>query len=130
MDWSSPTQESALYCAVHYNSKKVVKQLLSYGADLNAEGGIYGTPLQLAVVRDRSLVAKLLDEGADPNASSSGRFGNSLQAAAFFAYLKATKLLLKKELSLTWSAVCLAPLCWQRPGFPAIACLLSAVSFE
>ena len=48
---------------------QVIQLLLDYGADVNAQGGIYGNALQAAAYLENSqIVQMLLDHGADVNA--------------------------------------------------------------
>ena len=54
--------------------------VLEKGADVNAQGGEYGTALQAASAnRDLDIVRLLLDKGADINARG-GKYGTALQA--------------------------------------------------
>ncbi|CAH0017361.1 unnamed protein product [Clonostachys rhizophaga] len=54
--------------------------LIDKGVNVNAHGGEYGSPLQLACYKQqKSFVELLLNRGADPNAQG-GRYGNALQA--------------------------------------------------
>ena len=47
----------------------IVKMLIESGADVNAQGGIYGTALQIASERGSEAIVKMLIEsGADVNA--------------------------------------------------------------
>ncbi|KAK3351875.1 LOW QUALITY PROTEIN: ankyrin repeat-containing domain protein [Neurospora tetraspora] len=56
--------------------------LLQHGADVNAQGGLYGTALQAAAIyRQEEIVELLLKYGADVNAQG-GIYGTALQAAA------------------------------------------------
>ncbi|KAL6814616.1 hypothetical protein V8C40DRAFT_107231 [Trichoderma camerunense] len=55
--------------------------LLGKGADINAQGGIFGNALQVAIVKKEDTIAiELLEKGADVNLGG-GFFGNVLQAA-------------------------------------------------
>ncbi|KAJ7439526.1 ankyrin repeat-containing domain protein, partial [Mycena galericulata] len=59
-----------------------VQMLLDNGADINTQGGEYGTALQMAsVYGHREIVQMLLDNGADVNARG-GRYGMALRAAS------------------------------------------------
>ncbi|GAB1312302.1 Ankyrin repeat-containing domain protein [Madurella fahalii] len=61
----------------------IVEILLEKGADVNAQGGYYGTALQAAASEgDNDIVEILLEKGADVNAQG-GEYGTALQAAAF-----------------------------------------------
>ncbi|SLM40588.1 P-loop containing nucleoside triphosphate hydrolase, partial [Lasallia pustulata] len=64
---------------------ELVQLLLKNGADVNAQGGIYGNALQAASWGGHeSVVQLLLKNGADVNAQG-GHFGNALPAAALQA---------------------------------------------
>jgi hypothetical protein len=77
--------------------RKAVKLLLDKGADLNAQGGLYGNALQAASARGHKQVVKLLlDKGADLNAQG-GDYGNALQAASLGGHEQVVKLLLDKD---------------------------------
>ncbi|KAL2126120.1 hypothetical protein VTI74DRAFT_1646 [Chaetomium olivicolor] len=57
--------------------------LLEKGADVNAQGGLYGTALQMAIAAPEGkeeIVAMLLEKGADVNAQD-GLYGTALQMA-------------------------------------------------
>ncbi|KAL5090457.1 hypothetical protein Trisim1_004354 [Trichoderma cf. simile WF8] len=80
---------TALQVACHEGTIEVVRFLLGCGADVNAEGGQYGTPLQAAAARrlyrgssdeEQRLILKLLiNEGADIDQNC----GAALRTAAF-----------------------------------------------
>lgn len=60
---------------IHFASLLIEKEV-----DVNAQGGEYCSPLQMACYKQqKSFVEFLLDRGADPNAQG-GRYGNALQA--------------------------------------------------
>ncbi|KAF3183773.1 hypothetical protein TWF225_006229 [Orbilia oligospora] len=72
-----------------YTVRNVIKMILGTGANVNAQGGRYGSALQAAVISVASgdlpigagdIVAILLMAGADVNAQC-GPYGNALQAA-------------------------------------------------
>ena len=87
---------SALYYAALGGLVNAVKCLLSRGADVNAQGGQHGNPLQAASFSGLKQVVKLLlDKGADVNAQG-GNDGNALQAAAVIGHEQVVKLLLDK----------------------------------
>jgi len=68
--------------AAREGNMAIVRILLESGADINAEGGEYGRPLQSAANWGRVRVAQLLlERGADVNAKE-GRYGFALNAAA------------------------------------------------
>ncbi|EIM82246.1 uncharacterized protein STEHIDRAFT_160801 [Stereum hirsutum FP-91666 SS1] len=71
-----------LYYAARAGFVRVSKKLLENGADVSAQGGVYGNALQAASVGGHSaVVQQLLENGADVNAQG-GRYGNALQAAS------------------------------------------------
>jgi hypothetical protein len=60
--------------------------LLEYGADVNAQGGLYGTALQAASCGGHDgVVQRLLENGADVN-SRGGLHGTALQAASTWGH--------------------------------------------
>jgi ankyrin repeat protein len=70
--------------------------LLDKGADVNAQGGLYGNALQAASSRGHETVVRLLlDKGADVNVQG-GHFGNALQAASERGHEAVVRLLLDK----------------------------------
>jgi ankyrin repeat protein len=55
--------------------------LVEHGADVNAQGGYYGSALQAAVTKGKGMIVRyLVVQGADVNAQG-GRYGNSLYVA-------------------------------------------------
>ncbi|KAI1742781.1 ankyrin repeat-containing domain protein [Xylaria scruposa] len=87
IDSQSNTGETALHKAAadsSYGSEQF-RLLLDMGANVNAEGGEYGYPLQAACTnsRNKSKVELLLSKGADIKAQG-GKYGNALQAACYF----------------------------------------------
>ncbi|KAI1212174.1 uncharacterized protein F4807DRAFT_361418 [Annulohypoxylon truncatum] len=71
-----------------------VQRLLIEGADLGAQGGLYGNALQAASYKGHINVANLLvDYGADINAEG-GKFGNALQAAVTKRHANIVRMLL------------------------------------
>lgn len=75
---------------------RIIKMLVENGASVNAQGGLYGNPLQAAASRWKSLelVQFLVEKGAIINAQG-GHFGYSLQAAAWEGELDVVKFLLE-----------------------------------
>ncbi|KAI9763081.1 MAG: hypothetical protein M1840_000928 [Geoglossum simile] len=72
---------------------QLIHMLINKGADINAQGGYYGNPLQAALARSLGeLAPMLLEKGADVNASG-GQFGHPLQAAARYASPRTVQLL-------------------------------------
>ncbi|KAK3346555.1 ankyrin repeat-containing domain protein [Lasiosphaeria hispida] len=71
-----------LYMTAVHGYGSLVKSLLGDGADIDAQGGLYGMALQAAAGEgNKEIVAMLLDKGADVNAPG-GPYGTALQAAA------------------------------------------------
>ena len=104
MPWEAPDFDRTLaeipgplYTASSSGLAEIVDLLLlKAGADVNAEGGSYGTALQAAAARghDRT-VELLLDRGADINAEG-GYYGTALQAASVEGCEKIVELLLNR----------------------------------
>jgi ankyrin repeat protein len=70
--------------------------LLHKGADVNAQGGFYGSALQAASAQGRlKVVEMLLQKGADVNAQC-GHYGNALQAASVEEREEVVEMLLQK----------------------------------
>ncbi|RMZ80134.1 hypothetical protein DV736_g6675, partial [Chaetothyriales sp. CBS 134916] len=85
---------TALYYASLLGLEIAVKQILSTGADINAQGGYYGNALQAASWRGHEKVVQMLiDAGADVNAQR-GKYGNALQAASEGGYEKMVQMLM------------------------------------
>jgi ankyrin repeat protein len=75
--------------------EKVVRLLLERGAEVNAQGGHYGSALQAASYSGHDHIVQLLVErGAKVNAQG-GRYGNALQAASVNGHDKVVQLLLE-----------------------------------
>lgn len=92
----SPANEppSALYYASYEGFVNTVTYLLDKGADVNAEGGIYGTALQAASVRGHEKIVRLLlEKGADVNAQAKDS-DTALQMASVNGHEKIVRLLL------------------------------------
>lgn len=88
---------SPLYYASLEGLFTIVRQLLEKGADINAQGGLYGTALQAASLdRDSSIVQRLLEKEANVNAQG-GLYGTALQAASVHGPDSTIQLLLEKE---------------------------------
>ncbi|PNP74098.1 hypothetical protein FNYG_12562 [Fusarium nygamai] len=91
-----PPRASRLYYACLGGLSWAARDLISEGADVNAQGGEYGNALQAASYLNRQEVVQLLlDEGADVNAQG-GEYGNALQAASYEGNLEVVQLLLHK----------------------------------
>jgi len=74
---------TALYYASMAGLFWEVVSLLENGADINAQGGCFGSPLQAAATKGyENIVAVLLDKGVDVNAQGGDDCGRALQAAS------------------------------------------------
>jgi ankyrin repeat protein len=72
----------ALQCAAQSGNLNITQLLLNSGANVNAEGGYFGTALSAAATHSHhDIVQLLLDYGANIN-TNCGVYGNALQAAA------------------------------------------------
>ena len=93
----SPTSPGApLYYASLGGLGKSVKLLVDKGADVNAQGGFYGTALQAASGGGyEEIVQLLVDKGADVNAQG-GEYGNALQVASEGGHKQIVRLLVDK----------------------------------
>ncbi|CAG9955408.1 unnamed protein product [Clonostachys rosea f. rosea IK726] len=70
--------------------------LLQKGADINAQGGKYGTALQAALAEGYLEIAEMLiQKGADVNAQG-GKYGNALQAASARGHPEIAQVLIQK----------------------------------
>ncbi|KAL2706137.1 hypothetical protein AAEP93_001387 [Penicillium crustosum] len=75
-------------------NEKAVQTLLYHGAEVNIQGGRFGTALQATSCEGHEKVVQiLLDQGADINAQG-GRYSNALQAAAQGGHEKVVQILL------------------------------------
>jgi hypothetical protein len=84
----------ALYYASLLGLQTVVQMLLDAGADVNAQGGMYGSALQAASAGGyEKVVQMLLDAGADVNAQG-GWFSVALQTASLYGHEKVVQMLL------------------------------------
>ncbi|KAK4220523.1 hypothetical protein QBC38DRAFT_540511 [Podospora fimiseda] len=96
VDDPGPPQGSRLYYACFAGLIAPVRDLIGKGANVNAQGGYYGNPLQAASSGGHQEIVKLLlDKGADVNAQG-GRYGNALQGASYEGHQEIVKLLLDK----------------------------------
>ncbi|KAK2757302.1 hypothetical protein FQN54_004816 [Arachnomyces sp. PD_36] len=77
---------------------KIIRLLLHYGADINAQEHILGTPIEAASSAGFvDVIHLLLDHGADVNSQSSeGKYGNALQAASAKCHQEVVQLLLDR----------------------------------
>ncbi|KAH7461581.1 hypothetical protein FOMA001_g19091 [Fusarium oxysporum f. sp. matthiolae] len=112
---------SRLYYACLGGLSWAARDLISEGADVNAEGGVYGNALQAASSRGNlEIVQLLLDEGADFNAQG-GEYGNPLQAASYEGDLEVIQLLLDNGADVNAQTLQVA----SRGGNPEIVQLLN-----
>jgi len=78
-------QRTPLHMAAMYNSVEVVRQLLKYGAQVDARAQDGWTPLLKAVLLSHHEIAEvLLEAGADPNARVDHSF-NAIQCALIYS---------------------------------------------
>ncbi|KAM0369148.1 hypothetical protein ACHAPY_011168 [Fusarium culmorum] len=91
-----PPGASRLYYACLAGLAGAARDLMTEGANVNAQGGEYGNALQAASLNGNLRVVQLLlDNGADVNAED-GKYGNALQAASYKSNLEVVQLLLDK----------------------------------
>ncbi|EXA53641.1 hypothetical protein FOVG_01379 [Fusarium oxysporum f. sp. pisi HDV247] len=82
VDDPGPPRASRLYYACFCGLARSAKDLMAEGADIDVQGGRYGTALQAASSEGHpEIVQLLLDKGADVNAQG-GECDNALQAAS------------------------------------------------
>ena len=87
---------SPLYYASLAGLIEPVRLLLEKGADVNAQGGVYGSALQAALSGGHDqIVQRLLEKGADVNAQG-GYYGSTLQAASYQGHDQIVQRLLEK----------------------------------
>lgn len=81
MDWDEKNDQGAsgLYLAARFGHIEVVRFLLRKGANPNAKGGAYGTPLQAASFTGHAAIVQVLLE-ADADVFLTGAFDNAFQA--------------------------------------------------
>ncbi|KAJ6572468.1 hypothetical protein DFH09DRAFT_1312757 [Mycena vulgaris] len=92
---SGPQNGSTLYWAAKLGFLRIMQLLLEHGADVNTQGGWYGTALQVASAYGFvDLVRLLFQHGADVNAQG-GENGTALQVALEHGHLDLARLLLE-----------------------------------
>ncbi|KAI0104640.1 ankyrin repeat and SOCS box protein 7 [Nemania sp. FL0031] len=96
---SLPTMSLSLQNPLYYASllgiEEIVKWLEDEGLDCNCKGGLYGFPLQAAVVgKHVAIVKHLINRSADVN-SKGGHFTTALMAAASVATPEITNILIE-----------------------------------
>jgi hypothetical protein len=102
--WEGPNLKKSLdsvpmplYFAAMLGFSTTTRLLLDKGAEVNAQGGVYGNALQAASYRGHEQVVKiLLNKGAEVNAQQGGDYGSALQAASWGGYEQVVKILLDK----------------------------------
>jgi hypothetical protein len=86
-----------LYYAALYGLGEVTRLLLDAGADINAQGGFYGSALQAASEGGHEAVVRLLlDKDADVNIQG-GQFGSALHAASWGGHEAVVRLLVDRD---------------------------------
>ena len=89
--------DAPLILAASQGHCEMVKMLLDNKADVNAQGGYYGSALQAASARGHEQVVKmLLDDKADVNAQG-GYYCSALQAASARGHEQVVKMLLDNK---------------------------------
>ncbi|KAF7136844.1 hypothetical protein CNMCM5793_006414 [Aspergillus hiratsukae] len=87
---------SPLYYASFAGLRRTIELLLEKGADVNAQGGLYGNALQAACVEGhKEVVQLLLENGAEVNVQDGGYYGNALHAACVEGHKEVAQLLLE-----------------------------------
>uniref|UniRef100_A0A0D2YEN9 NACHT domain-containing protein n=1 Tax=Fusarium oxysporum (strain Fo5176) TaxID=660025 RepID=A0A0D2YEN9_FUSOF len=95
-DEPGPPRAPRLYYACLAGLTGAARDLMTEGADVNAQSGEYGNALQAASFNGNLRVVQLLlDKGADVNVEG-GKYGNALQAASSRGHLEVVQLLLDK----------------------------------
>jgi len=91
--------------------------LIESGAQVNAEGGFYGSALQAACVSGyKTMAAMLIDRGADVNVKS-GHYGTAVGAAAYTGKTDIVKLILAHDPTNQYLDLCnRSPLMWAARG--------------
>lgn len=87
---------TVLQMAASNGDTEVLKQIIEYGAEVNAIDGTYGTALKVAATfGHKEIVEMLLDSGADINLNA-GYNGTALRAAAIKGHQKVVELLIER----------------------------------
>jgi len=89
---------NALQAACSKGRREAVELLLDEGANVNAQGGLHGNPLQAAAraYGGIMMIEQLIEKGAEVNAQG-GEYKNALQAAAYNGYIYVVQELLKND---------------------------------
>ncbi|KAL3422946.1 Ankyrin repeat domain-containing protein 50-like protein 3 [Phlyctema vagabunda] len=97
VDEADDDGQTALNWAAQFGHQKIVGLLLDHQADINIQGGEYGTALQAASAEGhKDIVQLLLDHQADINIQG-GEYGTALQAASARGYKDIVQLLLDHQ---------------------------------
>jgi hypothetical protein len=89
--------QTLLYLAAKNGHYLTAKLLIDEGAEVNAQGGPYGTALQAASYSGHGAVVKLLiEQGAEVNAQGGLYYGTALQAASYSGHGAVVKLLIEQ----------------------------------
>ncbi|KZL72745.1 hypothetical protein CT0861_12089, partial [Colletotrichum tofieldiae] len=92
-------QPSCVYFACFKGLTETAKHLILRGAEVNGQGGYYGTALQAASFEGhKQIVQMLLDNGADVN-TEGGRHRTALEAASLKGHKEIVQMLLDKGAS-------------------------------
>ncbi|GKT66049.1 hypothetical protein ColTof3_13388 [Colletotrichum tofieldiae] len=92
-------QPSCVYFACFKGLTETAKHLILRGAEVNGQGGYYGTALQAASFEGhKKIVQMLLDNGADVN-TEGGRHRTALEAASLKGHKEIVQILLGKGAS-------------------------------
>ncbi|KAI3336945.1 hypothetical protein HD806DRAFT_23229 [Xylariaceae sp. AK1471] len=87
--------KSALQAAAERGFESIVRLLISQGADVNAQAGLYGTALQASVTSESESVARLLiNHGADINTKTRSGYGTAFLAAVYHGSESLARLLI------------------------------------
>jgi ankyrin repeat protein len=89
------SENQEMIAASYYGHAKIVHILLEKGANVNAAGGKYGSPLQEAAAQGHiEIIGTLLEKGANVNAAG-GVHGSALQLAAARGHIEIVGTLLE-----------------------------------
>ena len=95
-NWFLYTMAPPLYWAAYLQLPSVAEELVELGANVNAQGGLYGNALQAACSRGNEAIVKLLLEKGANVGTQGGFYGTALQAARSIGNEAIVKLLLEK----------------------------------
>ncbi|KAJ7879750.1 hypothetical protein B0H14DRAFT_2566600 [Mycena olivaceomarginata] len=93
---SATTLTMGLHGASYYGHCQMIELLIENGADVNGQGGHFGTALQAASAEGAEAIVRLLiEKGADVNVQG-GKYGTALQAASWREAEAVVQLLIEK----------------------------------